>query len=505
MSGPAITTAETATVRPAAATASGPDRERHLTASRPRPRRDSAAGARRAARAADLRRSARRVPRRGGRHLRRRRAPRPLRGHQARRDPPHRAAEDDDAPAHPHGEDRGHRRVHGAEEAGPDLQDPQGAGQAERPDVRRGDARGPARRLRLPPEPRLQLPPLPRRHLRLAQPDPPVRPQDRRDRLGPDPAAQGERALLRPAAGRGDQLRGPRQAQREGRLRRPDAAASPGPDPARDHQRRDQHAGRRPGHADRLRPARPDRRAAADRQDDPAPEDRQQHPDQPPRRLRHGPADRRAARGSHRHGALGQGADGRGDQLDLRRARLAAHPGGRDGHREGQADGRVRQGRRDPARLDHPAGPGLQHRGAALGQDPHRRHRRLGPAEAQAVLRRRPQDRGGRQPDDPGHRPGRHRQPHGRRDLRGVQGHRQHGAAPRPPAGRQADLAGHRRQPLGHPPRRAAHGPRGAAPRLDPPPRPERHEPRRGHGAARPAGCGRPRLNAEFLMSMNLS
>ena len=109
--------------------------------------------------------------------------PRPLRGHQARRDPSHRASEDDDAPAHPHGEDRGHQRLHGAQEARPDLQDPQGAGQAERPDVRRGDARGPARRLRLPAQPRLQLPPLPRRHLRLAQPDPPFRPEDRRHRL----------------------------------------------------------------------------------------------------------------------------------------------------------------------------------------------------------------------------------------------------------------------------------------------------------------------------------
>ena len=49
--------------------------------------------------------------------------------------------------------------------------------------------------------------------------------QDRRDRRRPDPPAQGERALLRPAPRRGDQLRGPRQAQREGRLRRPDAAA----------------------------------------------------------------------------------------------------------------------------------------------------------------------------------------------------------------------------------------------------------------------------------------
>ena len=197
-----------------------------------------------------------------------------------------------------------------------------------------------------------------------------------------------------------------------------------------------------------MGPARPDRRPSADRQDDPAPEDRQQHPRQPRIRLRDGPPDRRAPRGSDRHGALGQGADRRGHLLDLRRARQPPHPGGRDGHREGQADGRVRPRRGDPARLDHPARPRLQHRGPALRQDPDRRHRRLGPPEAQAVLRGRAEDRGGRQPDDPRHRPGRHREPDGRRDLRGVQGDRQHGAAPRPPPRRQAGLARHRRQPL---------------------------------------------------------
>ena len=42
------------------------------------------------------------------------------------------------------------------------------------------------------------------------------------------------------------------------------------------------------------------------------------------------------------------------------------------------------------------------------------------------------------------HRPDRHRQPHGRGDLRGVQGHRQHGARARPPPGRPPHLAGHR-------------------------------------------------------------
>ena len=44
----------------------------------------------------------------------------------------------------------------------------------------------------------------------------------------------------------------------------------------------------------------------------------------------------------------------------------------------------------------------------------------------------------------------------GRGDLRGVQGHRQHGAAPRPATGRAADLPGHRRGRVVDPPRGAA-------------------------------------------------
>ena len=41
----------------------------------------------------------------------------------------------------------------------------------------------------------------------------------------------------------------------------------------------------------------------------------------------------------------------------------------------------------------------------------------------------------------------------GRGDLRGVQGHRQHGSAPDPPHLREARVPGHRHQPLRHPPR----------------------------------------------------
>ena len=50
----------------------------------------------------------------------------------------------------------------------------------------------------------------------------------------------------------------------------------------------------------------------------------------------------------------------------------------------------------------------------------------------------------------------------GRGDLRGVQGHRQHGAAARPPPGRAPDLPGHRRRRLLDPPRGAALRPQAA-------------------------------------------
>ena len=55
------------------------------------------------------------------------------------------------------------------------------------------------------------------------------------------------------------------------------------------------------------RPARPDRRAAAHRQDDAAAEHRAVGREEPSRGVPDRPADRRAARGSHRHAALGAG------------------------------------------------------------------------------------------------------------------------------------------------------------------------------------------------------
>ena len=59
-----------------------------------------------------------------------------------------------------------------------------------------------------------------------------------------------------------------------------------------------------------------------------------------------------------------------------------------------------------------------------LRQGADRRRGRQRPATAEALLRRRAQHRRRRQPDHHRHRADRHRQPHGRGHLRGVQGHR---------------------------------------------------------------------------------
>jgi transcription termination factor Rho len=71
----------------------------------------------------------------------------------------------------------------------------------------------------------------------------------------------------------------------------------------------------------------------------------------------------------------------RSDRQHLRRAADPPCAGGGNGDREGQAAGRAQDGCGDPARLDHPAGARLQHRGALLGQGADRRRRcqRAGP------------------------------------------------------------------------------------------------------------------------------
>ena len=111
---------------------------------------------------------------------------------------------------------------------------------------------------------------------------------------------------------------------------------------------------------------------------------------------------------------------------------------------------------RDPARLDHAPGARLQHGDPAVGQGALGRSRLERAAEAEAVLRRGAQHRGGRLADDHRHRPGRHRVAHGRRHLRRVQGHGQHGNPPGPEAGGQARVPGHRHPEERHPQGRAA-------------------------------------------------
>ena len=201
--------------------------------------------------------------------------PRPAGASQAGRGAEHHRSEGHEHPeahADRQGHGRGRRDRHA--QAGADLPDPEGADRAERLHLLRGRARSAARRLRLPARARLQLPAGPRRHLRLAVADPAVRPADRRHGVGPDPAAEGRRALLRADQGRGGQLRGAGPGAREAVLREPHAALPAGAAEARD----DAREPRRPRHgsadADRQGAARPHRRAAAHRQDDAAAEHR---------------------------------------------------------------------------------------------------------------------------------------------------------------------------------------------------------------------------------------
>ena len=70
--------------------------------------------------------------------------------------------------------------------------------------------------------------------------------------------------------------------------------------------------------------------------------------------------------------------------------------------------------------------------------DPVRRRRLRGALPAEEVLRRRPQHRERRLADHPRHGAHRDRLEDGRGDLRGVQGHRQHGAPAAPRVRRQA-------------------------------------------------------------------
>ena len=81
-----------------------------------------------------------------------------------------------------------------------------------------------------------------------------------------------------------------------------------------------------------------------------------------------------------------------------------------------------------------------------------------GPAPAEAPVRHGAQRGGGRIADDHRDLPRGHGQPHGRGDLRRVQGHRQLGAVAGPPPLREAHLPGDRHRQERHAPRRPAAG-----------------------------------------------
>ncbi len=87
------------------------------------------------------------------------------------------------------------------------------------------------------------------------------------------------------------------------------------------------------------------------------------------------------------------------------------------------------------------------------GRAAQRRCRRRGAARAEAVLRRRPDNRGGRFAHHPRHRPGGDRLACRRLLLRGAQEHREHGTAAEPGARLPPGLPGRGDDRLRHPPR----------------------------------------------------
>ena len=149
-----------------------------------------------------------------------------------------------------------------------------------------------------------------------------------------------------------------------------------------------------------------------------------------PRGRAHGAARRRAARGGHRHAPLVKGevvasTFDRPSEEHTQVAELTIERAKRMVEMGSDVviilDGITRL-----ARAYNLAAP-------ATGRIMSRRHRHRCAVPAEEVLRCGPQRRGGRLAHHPRHGPRRHRLQDGRGDLRGVQGHRQHGAPPRPP------------------------------------------------------------------------
>ena len=201
-----------------------------------------------------------------------------------------------------------------------------------------------------------------------------------------------------------------------------------------------------------------DRGRAPHGQDDDPAEHRQLHRGQPPRGAPHRAAHRRAAGRGDRHAALGASGEVISSTFDepatrhVQVAEMVIEKAKRlVEHKKDVVillDSITRLARAYNA-IVPPSGKVL-----SGGVDSQRA------AAAQALLRGRPQHRGRRLAHHHRHRAGGDGLAHGRRDLRGVQGHRQQRDRAGPQDGRQAHLPRHRHQQAAAPARKSCCCPR---------------------------------------------
>ena len=182
--------------------------------------------------------------------------------------------------------------------------------------------------------------PGPRRHLRLAVADPPLQPAHRRHGLRPDPPAARRASATSPCS-RSRRSTSSRPTCRQEKILfdnltplYPQERINLEIDPSNTRPRGSWTCSTPIGKGQRGLIVAPPRTGKTMLLQKIANAITTNHPEVDPHRAAH----RRAARGGHRHAALGQG---RGDLLDLRRAGRPPRAGRRDGAREGQAPGRA--------------------------------------------------------------------------------------------------------------------------------------------------------------------
>ncbi|GIT28392.1 MAG: hypothetical protein Ct9H300mP1_04380 [Planctomycetaceae bacterium] len=261
-----------------------------------------------------------------------------------------------------------------------------------------------------PPQSRLPLPALPRRHLRVAQPDSPVRTEEGSHRRRPDPAPKENERYFALLPGRGHQQRGSQPGT--GKVSFDDLT------PLHPQQRLNLITTRRiwaPRVVDMMSPIGMGQRALIVSPPRAGKTNLLQKfgppgPRKSPPGLRDRAADRRRARGSHRHGAAGQGG----------RLEVISSTFDEPSSRHVQVSEMVIEKAKRMVEHGHDVvifldsitrWPGLEQRGSALGQGALRRIDLGALQHPKGVFRSGPQCRGRWQPDGDRHRPGRHRQP----------------------------------------------------------------------------------------------